>query len=441
MSDNIGGLLLNGEQITNTKLILDVGASGSPAPTNIQGTPSTEITNTLSGSFNNMGVPGAKSYELLAPGYGNAAGLQAEPKTANPYFVRFRSSAETTVLKDAVAQNPTFFSLWIGNNDVLGYATSGGVGVNQTGNLDPKTYNRNDITDPNVFANFYSQEVEALTASASGGVLINIPDVAATPFFTRIPFDPITPAALGDRITQLNQTYAQLNQAFAFIGVPERSIQFSTTGPSAVVIQDESLTDISEQLTQVLMAGGLPQTQATIYGMQYGQARQATENDLILLTSQSAIGTVNTERVQELVGLGVPQELAGQLSINGVSYPMEDQHVLIPAEQEEIATVTATYNATIEAIATSKGLAFVDANTLLNNVANGGVMYDGGIITSEFATGGAFSLDGIHLTPRGYAVIANKIIEEVNETYNATVPKVNVGTYRGDPAIGSGVME
>jgi hypothetical protein len=26
------------------------------------------------------------------------------------------------------AQAPTFFSLWIGNNDVLGYATTGGDG-------------------------------------------------------------------------------------------------------------------------------------------------------------------------------------------------------------------------------------------------------------------------------------------------------------------------
>ncbi|WP_121666757.1 SGNH/GDSL hydrolase family protein [Mesonia aquimarina] len=439
MADNIGGLLLNGNQIVDTRLILDVGASGSPAPTNIEGTPSTEITNTLSGSFNNMGVPGAKSFHLLASGYGNASGVATGQ--ANPYFVRFRSSAEATVLEDAVAQNPSFFSLWIGNNDVLSYATSGGIGVNQTGNLDPTTYGSNDITDPNVFASVYSQEVEALMSSASGGVLINIPDVAATAFFTTVPYNPLTPALLGDQLATLNATYAQLNQAFAALGVPERSIQFSTTGPSGIVVQDESLTDISQQLTQALVAGGLPAPTAAVYGQQYGQARQANENDLVLLTSQSAIGVVNTDRVQELVGLGVPQELAGQLSVNGVSYPMQDQFVLIPAEQEEIAGITATYNATIEGIANANNLAYVDANELLNNVANGGVMYDGGMITSEFATGGAFSLDGIHLTPRGYAVVANRIIEEVNQTYSATVPKVNVGAYNGGPSIGSGVTE
>jgi hypothetical protein len=28
-----------------------------------------------------------------------------------------------------MSQKPTFFSLWIGNNDVLGYATTGGDGT------------------------------------------------------------------------------------------------------------------------------------------------------------------------------------------------------------------------------------------------------------------------------------------------------------------------
>ncbi len=56
---------------------------------------------------------------------------------------------------DAVAQNPSFFTLSeMGGNDVLGYATSGGdSGVDQTGNLNPATYGPNDITDPQVFAN------------------------------------------------------------------------------------------------------------------------------------------------------------------------------------------------------------------------------------------------------------------------------------------------
>ena len=55
--------------------------------------------------------------------------------------------------------------------------------------------------------------------------------------------------------------------------------------------------------------------------------------------------------------------------------------------------------------------------------------YDAGTVTATYATGGAFSLDGVHLTPRGYAIVANEIIEQINTTYGATVPKVNIGQY------------
>src|SRR5690606_25792096 len=144
MNDNMGGLLLAGNVITENRLFFN-GAG----PERLPGTPTTDITNHLSGPFNNMGVPGAKIFHLLAPGYGNVAGVPTGQ--ANPFYARFASSPTSTILADAISQQPTFFSLWIGNNDVLAYATSGGIGVNQAGNYDPSTYGGNDITDPAVF--------------------------------------------------------------------------------------------------------------------------------------------------------------------------------------------------------------------------------------------------------------------------------------------------
>ena len=45
------------------------------------------------------------------------------------------------MLEEAVSQNPTFFTLSeMGGNDVLSYSTSGGAGVDQTGNPDVTTY-------------------------------------------------------------------------------------------------------------------------------------------------------------------------------------------------------------------------------------------------------------------------------------------------------------
>lgn len=421
MDDNIGGLLLNGTQVFDNRYVLSVDANGNPGPVLLEGTPTTDVATSATGPFNNMGVPGAKSFHLAASGYGSA----------NPWFGRFETSQSAAVITDAVSLNPTFFSLWIGNNDILSFATSGGIGVDQTGNLNPATYGPNDITDPNVFAATYSGLVDALTANGAKGAVINIPDVTSIPFFTTVPYAPLSPLNpdFGPQIPVLNATYAQLNAAFAYLGVPERSIVFSQTAASAVVVQDEGLADISSALTQVLIAGGLDAGTATIYGLQYGQARQANAGDLLVLTSSSAIATVDADRVAQLMGFGLTQEQAGQLSVVGITYPMPDQYVLVPSEQEAIATAGAAYNAAIQAIAATKGLAFVDAQANLAQIANGGIGFDGGVLTSQFVTGGMFSLDGVHPTPRGYAFTANTVIDAINETYEATVPKVAVGSY------------
>lgn len=421
MADNAGGLLAGGTQITSNRRVLAVGANG-PSPVVYGGQSTTEITNILSGPFSNLGVPGAKSYHLVTPNYGSLSGVAAG--TANPYFVRFASSPSTTVLEDAVAQNPSFFSLWIGNNDVLGYATTGGVGVDQTGNMDISSYGLNDITDPTIFASVYSQLVSTLTNTGADGVLVNIPDVTSVPYFTTIPNN----ALVLDAATAANLT--GFFQAVAGI---------FTQGLLAQQVPLEQAQALAAQYAIVFNEGpnrfllDVPVTQTNPLGF-----RQMKEDELLILTInqaelQQGYGSVRlTPEVMQVLGLlqqgGQPTKEQAQLVLNAVS-GIDDKDALDEEEIENIATATAAYNATIHNLAEVNGLAHVDARSLLNQVAQGGIRFDGGSLTSTFVTGGAFSLDGVHPTPRGYAAIANEIISQINSTYNATVPKVNIGNY------------
>ena len=414
MNDNIGGLLLGGTQIAENRFVLAVDANGNPGPVRLAGTPTTDITNHLTGPFNNMGVPGAKSFHLVAPGYGNVAGVPTG--AANPYFARFASNENATVIGDAAAQGATFFSLWIGNNDILSYATSGGAGVDQTGNFDPTTYGGNDITDPNVFASVYSSQVDALTAGGAKGVLINIPEVTSIPYFTTVPTNaiPLDAATAGALNAQFAAYNTQILPGLAGMGVitPEeaalRMINFSA-GQNYPIMTDDDLTD----LTAILQGPpfNLPVQLATLLG----QLRQVKADDLIVLTASSVLGTTPD-----------PNNPQGVI---GVSIPLSDQYVLAVSEQARVTAASTAYNATIQALAGAKGLAYVDAKAALASVANGGIAYDGGVLTSQFVTGGAFSLDGVHPTPRGYAYTANLIIKAINDTYDATIPMVHIGNY------------
>ncbi|AZB21246.1 G-D-S-L family lipolytic protein [Kaistella haifensis] len=403
MSDNLGGIPAVG---VGNKLVLAVNpTTGALGPVVASGTATNTIASIFSaGPYQNMGVPGAKSYHLLAPEYGSAAGLQTG--TANPYFVRFASSATTTVVADAMAQNPTFFSLWIGNNDVLGYATSGGDGSNP-------------ITPEALFTQAYNGLIATLTSNGAKGVVANIPNVTAIPFFTTVPYNPVPLDEAS--VTALNQqVFGPLKQILTAYGQGSRlNLVKATQNP--VLLKDESLTNLSAQITGALVAAGVPAQQAGLMGIVYGQARHATSADLLPLTTSSVIGTAPSS----------PYAVA-PFNKYGVTFPLDDKHVLSSTEKDEVLAATATFNGVIKAAATAKGLAFVDANAKMLELAkSSGIQFDGVKYTATFVTGGTFSLDGVHLTGRGYALIANEFIKSINAKYHSTLPLVNVNSYSG----------
>ncbi|KFE98527.1 G-D-S-L family lipolytic protein [Chryseobacterium formosense] len=342
------------------------------------------------GPYQNMGVPGAKTSHLLAPGYGNPAGLSLG--LANPYFVRFASSTTASVVGDALAQNPTFVSLWIGNNDVLGYATTGGDGSNPITPVDGAVGVG--------FTNTYTALVNTVFPSGTTrkGIVANIPNVTSVPFFTRVPAMPLT--NLTDaQVAQLNGGYAAYNAGLAqakSLGAindaeyQKRLIKF-TAGAVAngAVIADKDLSTVP----------GLP------------KYRQTTAKDYILLTASAVL---------------TPQ--AG----GGTSVPLEDKLVLTEAEAAKVITATTSYNATIKSLAESKGLAFVDMNAKMTELnSKSGISWNGVKYTATFVTGGTFSLDGVHLTGRGYAIVANEFIKSINAKYKSTLPQVDPNKYSG----------
>ncbi|WP_298531472.1 G-D-S-L family lipolytic protein [uncultured Algibacter sp.] len=450
VSDNNGGLALNGTRIASPRFAVGQNdCSGDPTPKRLDDiigpvTVSTDIVlNNPTGPFNNMGVPLAKSFHLLAPGYGNIANF---PTAANPYFIRMTGSTpNASVLELSMAQAPTFFSLWIGNNDVLGYATSGGDGSNPITPVDGP---------PGVgFNQTYGAIIATLTSGGAKGIVANIPYVTDIAHFTTVTWDALDPtdecqADLAEQIPQLNaQLYGILKDIFTAYGEPDRVDLLTTDGPNPLLIYDETLKDLSEEIRTILsnspefallvQSFGLPVEAvplvAGLFGNAYGTVRQTNENDLLVLTSGSIIGTVNEFSSQALQGLGLSKEVADQFSVEGITLPLIDKWVLLPSEQSEIKMAIDNFNTTIETAATQAGLAFVDANALLTELSTTGITSNNFTLTSGLITGGAFSLDGVHLTSRGYALVANEFMKAIDATYGSNFEAsgnlVDIGTY------------
>ncbi len=111
--------------------------------------------------YNNLGVPGATSVDCLA--------------TTSGGFHDLVLRGLGTAVQQAVASGPSFITLWIGNNDVLGAAVNGQA-------IDGVT-----LVPAATFRQAYTQIVAALKSAGAPIVAANLPDVTSIPFVTTIP--------------------------------------------------------------------------------------------------------------------------------------------------------------------------------------------------------------------------------------------------------------
>jgi hypothetical protein len=141
--------------------------------------------------FGNYGIPGLKLSEIFNSSVPNAS--------SNPFFARMASSSSASVIEDAFASQPTFFSLFLGLEEVLSYAKSGGTIENIPPNI--------------LFASDYEQVLQIATANGAKGVLATIPDVSEMPYFTTIPWNGLTLDAASN--STLNSIYNPLGYYFS----------------------------------------------------------------------------------------------------------------------------------------------------------------------------------------------------------------------------------
>ncbi len=239
-----------------------------------------------------------------------------------------------------------------------------------------------------------------------------------------------------NQVNALNtQLYGPLHSALTYLGQGSRINLLATSGNNSMLMVDETLTDISVPLGQVITQGlilqGVPAPQAsaqgTILGQVFGQTRQTLPTDLICLSASSRIGKLPSQPID---GVSSPiPSLLGQL---GVTFPLPDRYVLLPSEVTEIQIATDAYNVTIQnaVTANSAQIALVDAKSVMNQLTTTGIVYNGYTMTSTYITGNSFSLDGVHPSPKGYALIANKFLEAINAAYGSNFKGVDLGLYR-----------
>lgn len=396
-------------------------------------------------NLNNFGVPGARIIDAVTAGYGNL----------NPYFGTFQSSGTTSMLADAMGANATFFSVWLGSNDVLGYAIGGGTetdGDNIEGNQDDPTQ-PSLLTSVANFSGALTGVLDGLSANGAKGVIVNLPPVTLAPFFqivtqlsggvNLIPMDAATAGAVNSAYNDPATGYNPGLSAAVAIGAMtqeeanRRTINFSE-GTNPPVITDESLTQ-----ADISAAFGFPAGSVVLPNLRHAEA-----TDLFPLTALAVVGT-----------LADPTNPA---SVYGVGVPVPDQNTLTLAEQGAIIQRYATFNALIAAEAAARnniemvdvGPMFADVFGLVSAQAAGLALSAEAQASADGVLGttvGGFNLvplslgddlfnsiwssDGIHPNARGAAIVANEIIKVINANFDASIIEADPLTYTSINAV------
>lgn len=364
--------------------------------------------------LNNFGVPGIRVGDLLNPG----VGVPSDP-AFNPFYQRYASSpGSSTILDDAISSDPSFFTLWIGSNDVLGYALNG-------------ARNKDLLTSPEDFQEDFQEVVSRLTTETNAdGVVATIPQILAIPFFRAVPYNAIPLDQ--ETAVQVNAGFEGFDQVLDAIvenlghdpdDADRRRVNYQA-GQNPILIVDRNLENLGPKFDIIEQFGGITAEQREAL-QPYVQSRPIEQGELVLLSAASVLGT-----------LADPQNPNTPI---GVVIPLGPEFTLTFENQTEIETARLTFNSIIESTVT--GASGGDNQVALYNTddqdsafseifgldgSSPGITVEGVDLNPDFSPNGVFSTDGVHPNQRGNGIIANEFLSVIEDEFNAQLPPVDV---------------
>jgi len=340
--------------------------------------------------YDNLGVPGADANDVLntvdASGGNPFFNIVLRNWSPNPNDTTF---GNMTQLEQALFLNPSLILLWIGNNDVLGAALSGG---------DP-----NQITSQSDFQSRMTQILTTITQKSRARVVM-----ANIPYVTDIPF-----------VNTLD-------------GIFHDSPALGITTPVPVVFD--------ATLQPVLLDSAT--------GLYLPLLTEETGVVNVLLPALSAyssmgLGVPDSSYIADMfIGLGVDPFIASlkaQAIVQGLmaknlipsGIPIPGTLTLTAAEISTIKDAVDGFNQTLTTLAGQFQVPLVDANAMLTTLNTQGLDgYSGKYVLLDPANT-AFSLDGVHPNNGGYAIVANLFIQTMNAAFGFQIPTIDVSQFKG----------
>lgn len=327
--------------------------------------------------LNNVAVPGAAVTDAIT----NDVEAGASPNALTTFILGGRTQVQA-----ATEINPTFASVWLGNNDVLTAALTGNTAL---------------TTPPSVFQSRYTQVIDRLEATGlQGGVIGSVANVTFIPNLSPAQ----SYAAAEAKINQIGQQRAEND------GNPNTNWGSFSVADNCGPGQLGAQTRVSFQ-----------------YGFQGLFTLALSGRDVQLDCSDNrTLAEIYGQNTLDQVGIGD----VGPISI------------LTPTETQQLTDLIGGYNEILEQLAGSRGWAFVDVNTTLKALYTAGtdtptdpsddlVPKFPNLAPDQPTFGPFFSEDGIHPSSATHRVVTNLFVNAVNEQYGTGLQPIEAPSVPG----------
>jgi hypothetical protein len=286
--------------------------------------------------------------------------------------------AGSNAVEQAASLNPDLVMYWVGNNDLLGAATTGVV-------VDGVT-----LTPVADFEAKYTEGLDTILANGRTIVTFTIPNVTSVPLFSTLPPVVINPATQQPVIIDGHTVPLLGTRAFP----PECPV-------APCPLPEGTLLNTIRASLLMQQGVGIP----------------------VSLGGLAVEGSGN-------LATALPDG-----SFTPPSGPLTPGVLLYPDETAQILTRTGEINARIQAISAANGAVLIDLNAIFSQVAAEGIEIGGITLTTAFLSGGLFSADGVHPTAAGYSIIADYIIQGINAATGSSIPRPNLSDAFFTPSV------
>lgn len=327
--------------------------------------------------LNNVAVTGARVIDAIT----NDLAEGASPNPLTTFILGGRTQVEA-----AISIDPTFATVWLGNNDVLAAGITGNPSL---------------ATPPSVFQGHYTGLINRLeSAGVQAGAVAGVANITVIPN--------LSPAqAYMAAETQINQ-----------IGQQQAA-------------NDENPNTNWGSFTVADNCGPGQLGPQTRVAFQYGFQGLFS---LALVGRDVELDCTDNRTLAEIYG----QQTLEQLGIGAVG-PFS---ILTPSETQQLLGIIQQYNTTIEQIAGSSGWAYVDVNPSLNALYAAGtdtprdpsddlVPKFPNLTPGQPTFGQFFSEDGVHPSSATQRVVTNLFIEAINEQYQTSLQPIEAPNVPG----------